>query len=246
MTAKNLIASFEAVVHPSSRSWSHLEGCELSNEDIKTLASHWTAAPGYSGIHRAHLGADSDDNGQKVVFVVVELICSEAAERPTDPERCQVPTDLLAAVAAKLCGGDLPPQEWECVELRLGDRASGPKNRYSVLLPWAWNGDMDDEEGSYHTIVDASSERDAVRVAAEEMADSGEKSFSDRADRLAYIKSRETCFAEVVDLVDQFRSHADELFGPSATSSPRVEELRAEILAMLALPPERTFERPRP
>lgn len=64
------------------------------------------------------------------------------------------------------------------------------KNLWNVHLPWAWNGEASDEEGTYSTTVEGVDEEDAKRNAAIEMAESGEKHFMDDEERDQYIESR--------------------------------------------------------
>ncbi|AZG12123.1 MULTISPECIES: hypothetical protein [Cupriavidus] len=56
---------------------------------------------------------------------------------------------------------------------------------FCVTLDWQPG---DDEQGDYSVSVWAVDEDDAIRQVAEEMADSGEKSFETEAERVAYIQ----------------------------------------------------------
>jgi hypothetical protein len=57
---------------------------------------------------------------------------------------------------------------------------------FSVTLNWSPSGD---NEGDYATYVWAKNEDEAIRMAAEEMADSDEKCFDDSEDREEYVDS---------------------------------------------------------
>lgn len=81
---------------------------------------------------------------------------------------------------------------------------------YLVELPWSWNGDPSDEEGTYSSSFYAASEAEAKLACAVEMADSGEKCFDDDdgEDRQKYIDNLQAGWSSIsidksVDLQDQ-------------------------------------------
>lgn len=91
-------------------------------------------------------------------------------------------------------------------------------NLWNVILPWAWNGEPGDEEGTYATSVSGADEEEAKRNAATQMADSGEKDFlGDEDERRRYIETRVQGWGEVRRQQDQLAGDlagvfADELF----------------------------------
>lgn len=104
------------------------------------------------------------------------------------------------------------------------------KNLWNVMLPWAWNGNPNDEEGTYTTTVEGADEDEAKRRAAEEMADSGEKEFVDDEDRAKYIATRLTGWGDVYPQQAQLRQDLasvfeDELFPDGVRRNLNLEAL---------------------
>ena len=83
---------------------------------------------------------------------------------------------------------------------------------FNVTLPWAWDGDASDEEGTYSSSALADDEAAAVRAVAEEMADSGEKNF-DEDERDQYIQSRCDGWCDVYPVEEQLKQDLRALFG---------------------------------
>lgn len=104
------------------------------------------------------------------------------------------------------------------------------KALWNVMLPWAWNGNPNDEEGTYSTTVPGDDEDDAKLNAAIEMADSGEKTMLGDEDRQRYIESRVNGWGDVypqqdrlsLDLASVFE---DELFPDGCRKTINLEAL---------------------
>lgn len=114
-----------------------------------------------------------------------------------------------------------------------------PLRFFTVLLPWAWNGDADDEEGTYSTSVWAKDAESAKIAAASEMADSGSKSLDeddDGADRQRYIDSRVEGWGETTDVSNQVaydlaQLFAADLFPEGSSRSIDMHKLRLILVA---------------
>jgi hypothetical protein len=229
------IASFEGVIYVSAALAGQLSGRCLSHQEVAELNTRlgWAATGSvFAGLETAHIAPDPNDSsrGQQQCFLVVNLILTEEG---IAPEQCPLPEDLIQEIAARLCPEVVSADDWECVDVEVTERWGDP-TLFSVLLPWAHDGDPSDEEGTYMTTVWAGSETHAIRLVAEEMADSGEKHFFDRAARRAYIKSRSECFSDVVDVILRVRADLDEIFrGSSKLGGEAAEELRAEFVALM-------------
>lgn len=85
------------------------------------------------------------------------------------------------------------------------------KTLWNVLLPWALNGDPD-EEGTYATTVAGETEGEALRAAAVEMADEGSKKFDTPQERAQFIESRVTGWCDVYETKDQLQQDLSALY----------------------------------
>ena len=83
---------------------------------------------------------------------------------------------------------------------------------WNVMLPWAWNGNPWDEEGTYSTTVPGEDEAEAKLNAAIEMADSGQKTMVGDEDRQRYIESRVNGWGDVYPQRDRLSQDLASVF----------------------------------
>ena len=102
---------------------------------------------------------------------------------------------------------------------------------FTVTLPWAFNGNPSDEEGTYRTCVWAVDEDSAIRAAAEEMAESGEKEFDDDEERAGYIASRVSGRTDVENTREAVSYKLSELFdAPMNLCGANIDMAKLELL----------------
>ena len=104
---------------------------------------------------------------------------------------------------------------------------------WHVILPWSWDGEASDEEGTYSTTVEGADEGEALRKAAEEMADSNEKDFDGDDERESYIESRIEGWSDVTNVADQLASDFAEIFAEELFPDGRCRAVNLQALAKL-------------
>lgn len=103
---------------------------------------------------------------------------------------------------------------------------------FNVTLPW---NPSDSSEGEYATTVWAADADEALRLAAEEMADSGEKDFDTEAERNEYIQELVNDGGYIVAALDELKYNlgvvfAEQLF-PDGVGRDINSQALAEVLA---------------
>jgi hypothetical protein len=117
-----------------------------------------------------------------------------------------------------------------------------PRRLFHVTLPWSWNGDPSDEEGSYNCYVQAADERHAKNLAAQEMVDSASKTLGEpgdpdyEAEVSRYIQTRVDGWCDVSDVTSSIAADLcvlfeRELFADGVRRDIDMDALRGLIVA---------------
>ena len=100
----------------------------------------------------------------------------------------------------------------------------------NVTLPW---NPSDSSEGEYATTVWAVDDESALQLAAEEMADSGEKSFDSAEEKAEYVRELVADGGHIVDALDDLKYNLGVVFGNELFPDGITRDISSQVLAQI-------------